>query len=331
MINSVFMNIQHQRIAWPTDDSFVVTDGGLETWLIFHRGVDLAAFAAYPLAVTADGRRLLDEYYEQYASIARSLGAALVLEAPTWRANPDWAATLGHDRSTLASLILASVDLVEDVRRRWSGAQPFMISGTVGPRGDGYRIDAKMDIDTAQDYHSFQIDCMATTTVDVVTALTMGYVEEAIGIARAAHRVGLPVVISFTLETDGRLPSGMSLQEAIETTDALTGGYPTHYMINCAHPTHFDHILGGHAPWAARIGGLRANASSLSHTELDEMLELDEGNIDQLAASYVALRCVLPALRVVGGCCGTDQRHVGAIANAVFSANERGDSPVSRT
>lgn len=302
------------RTPFPPADTVVVTDAGLETWLVFDRGIELEAFAAYPLVGTVEGRAVLTEYYEHYVSIAQAVGAAVVLEAPTWRANPDWAATLGHDRAELAKLIRSSVDVVEQVRSRWADEQPFLIGGAVGPRGDGYQIGDVMDAAAAAEYHSFQIGCLANTSIDVVTAMTMGYVEEAIGIARAAEAAGLPVVISFTLETDGRLPSGMSLAEAIAATDAATDEYPTHYMINCAHPTHFDHVLDGTAPWAARIGGVRANASTLSHAELDEMEHLDAGDPDDLAARYVGLRSVLPALQVIGGCCGTDHQHVAAIA-----------------
>jgi S-methylmethionine-dependent homocysteine/selenocysteine methylase len=310
------MNTHRQPTPWPDTDTVVVTDAGLETWLVFHHGVDLPAFAAYPLVATAEGRALLTEYYGYYADIARSIDAAVELEAPTWRANPDWAATLGHDRKALEGFISACVGVVDEVRGNWTADQPFLIGGTVGPRGDGYRIDSTMDADVATDYHTFHIDCMAVAGVDVVTALTMGYTNEAVGIVRAAEAAGLPVVVSYTLETDGRLPSGMSLAEAIEVTDAETAAYPQHYMINCAHPAHFAHVLDGAAPWAARIGGLRANASQLSHAELDEMVELDEGDPDDLAARYVALRSALPGLQVIGGCCGTDHRHVATIANA---------------
>lgn len=310
------MDTRRQLTAWPSTDTTVVTDAGLETWLVFHRGIDLPAFAAYPLVATAEGRAVLVEYYERYVAIAESIDAAVVLEAPTWRANPDWAATLGHDLTRLAELISASVDVVAGVRDRRTGTQPFLIGGTVGPRGDGYRIDSMMDAAAASDYHTFQIGCMASAGVDVVTALTMGYADEAVGIARAAEAAGLPVVISFTVETDGRLPSGMSLGDAIEATDEATGSYPTHYMINCAHPVHFEHLIDGDAPWAARLGGLRANASTLSHAELDEMVELDEGDPDDLADRYLGLRASLPGLHVIGGCCGTDDRHVAAIASA---------------
>jgi S-methylmethionine-dependent homocysteine/selenocysteine methylase len=304
------------RTQWPADGTTVVTDAGLETWLLFQRGIDLPAFAAYPLATTDIGRALLTEYLQHFAAIASATGAGVALDAATWRANPDWARVLGHDLDALGSHIDACVEVVADVRATWRDDQPFLINGPVGPRGDGYRFEDSMTPDTAAEYHWFQIDRMADAGVDVVTALTMGYVGEAAGVALAARNVGVPCVVSFTLETDGRLPTGMPLGEAIEATDAATGASPLHYMINCAHPTHFEHVLDPGTPWAHRIGGLRANASTLSHSELDEMVELDEGDPDDLARCYVALRDLLPNLHVVGGCCGTDHRHVAAIATA---------------
>ena len=294
----------------------LVTDGGLETWLVFHRGVDLPAFAAYPLLDTPEGRALLTEYYRSYAEIAAEVDAGVLLEAPTWRASPEWAATLGHDLDQLGAYLDAAIALMHDVRRDWSGSQPFLVSGTIGPRGDGYRVDTAMSPAESAEYHSFQIDRMAAAGVDLVTALTMGYVEEAAGVALAARGAGIPVVLSFTVETDGRLPSGITLGEAVVTTDEVTDGYPLHYMVNCAHPTHFDHVLTEPSEWVHRIGGIRANASTLSHAELDEMEVLDEGDPADLAARYVVLRDALPSLRVIGGCCGTDHRHVAAIASA---------------
>lgn len=295
-------------------DTVMVTDAGLETWLVFDHGMDLPAFAAYPLAASADGRARLEEYYRYYADIAASVGAGCVLEAATWRANPDWAATLGHDRDALAELIAANVEIVDGVRREWNRPEPFLVSAAIGPRGDGYVIDEVMTADAAAEYHGFQIGCVAATRADLVTAMTIGYVDEAIGIVRAARDQDMPVVISFTVETDGRLPSGTPLGEAIEAVDAATDGYALHFMINCAHPSHFDGVLDSSAPWSRRVRGIRANASTLSHAELDEMEVLDSGDPVDLAARYVRLRDSLPKLVVVGGCCGTDHRHVEQIA-----------------
>jgi homocysteine S-methyltransferase len=303
---------------FPADGTLTITDAGLETWLLFQRGVDLPAFAAYPLASTDAGRALLADYYDRYAAIADTHGAALVLETPTWRANPEWAATLGHDLDALAEHLSASVAVVDEACARSTSTQPCIRSGVLGPRGDGYVVGATMSAAEARAYHAFQIDHFAASGIDVVTALTIGYVDEAIGIVEAAADAGLPVVISFTVETDGTLPSGMALGAAIEATDAATDGYVTHYMVNCAHPTHFEGALRG--SWVERVGGVRANASTLSHAELDVMETLDDGDPDDLAGHYTELRSLLPNLRVVGGCCGTDDRHVAAIARVLASA-----------
>ena len=312
------------RTPFPSPDTLVVTDAGLETWLVFDRGVDLPAFAAYPLAATTEGRALLTEYYEHYVAIAEGVGAACLLEAPTWRANPDWAATLGHDRAQLADFIAAAVAVPDALRSGWTNSAPFLVGGVVGPRGDGYVIDHAMTPEASAEYHTFQIGCFAGTPVDVVTAMTICYADEAIGIVLAAREQELPVVVSFTVETDGRLPSGMALGEAIETTDAATDGYATHYMINCAHPAHFDAVLDPAAPWISRLRGIRANASMLSHVELDEMEVLDAGDPVDLAARYASLTAAMPGLQVIGGCCGTDHQHVEAIAQAVTDQRRAG-------
>ena len=144
----------------------------------------------------------------------------------------------------------------------------------------------------------------------------MNYAEEASGIARAAREAGMPVALSFTVETDGRLPTGQPLNEAIAQVDSETGAYPAYYMINCAHPTHFDTVLAPESEWINRIGGLRANASRMSHAELDEAEELDAGDPVELGQEYADLKRHLPNLTVLGGCCGTDHRHIEQIGLA---------------
>jgi len=240
----------------------------------------------------------------------------LILETPTWRASPDWAAEIGYSLDELEALNRKAVALMEELRAEYAGEQPIVISGCVGPQGDGYAPDSMLTPDAAEGYHAVQIGTFADTAADMVTAITMTYVEEAIGVARAAAAVGLPSAISFTLETDGRLPSGQALGEAIQQVDDATGGAPAYYMINCAHPTHFEHVLDPGAAWSERIHGLRTNASTKSHAELDEAEELDEGDPADLAARHGALRSRLPRVNVLGGCCGTDHRHVGAICDA---------------
>jgi homocysteine S-methyltransferase len=293
-----------------------VTDGGIETTLIYHRGLDLPAFAAFDLLKDEAGTRELRDYYRPYALLAREQGVGLVLESPTWRANPDWAAEIGYSLEELDAFNRKAIALMEEVRDEYAGRAPIVISGCVGPQGDGYSPETMLSAAQAEDYHSTQIGTFADTAADMVTAITMTYVEEAIGVARAAAAAGLPSAISFTLETDGRLPSGQALGDAIEQVDAETGSAPAYYMINCAHPTHFEAVLEAGAPWVARVGGLRTNASTKSHAELDEATELDEGDPDDLGARHAALKERLPAVNVLGGCCGTDDRHVAAICTA---------------
>jgi S-methylmethionine-dependent homocysteine/selenocysteine methylase len=294
-----------------------LTDGGIETTLIFLEGLELPDFAAFHLLKTPEGTAALRKYYRTYAAIAQKHGAGLVLESATWRANPDWAKRLGYSADELAAANRKSIELLEEIAREFENDQsPMVISGCVGPRGDGYVPGDAMSAEEAEAYHSEQIGVFAGTAADMVCAVTMNYANEATGIARAARKAGMPVALSFTVETDGKLPTGQSLESAIGEVDAATSGYPAYYMINCAHPTHFDFVLDSGSGWQKRIRGLRANASRRSHAELNEAPDLDAGNPEELGAQYAALRDRLPALNVMGGCCGTDHRHVESIAAA---------------
>ena len=307
--------MSHRTSLPQLEGDLFLTDGGIETSLIFHHGLDLPEFAAFVLLDDDEGLDQLRRYYEPYLALARDSGTGFVLESPTWRASPDWAARLGLSAEKLDSLNRRAIELMEELRGR-AGDVPVVISGCVGPHGDGYRPVELLSASAARDYHSTQIGTFADTTADMVTAITMTYADEAIGVAQAARDAGLPAVISFTLETDGRLPNGQGLGEAIDEVDDATGGAPSYYMINCAHPTHFEDVLATDEPWRDRIRGLRANASKMSHDELDEMEDLDDGDPGDLGARYAALRARLPHLNVLGGCCGTDHRHVAAIRDA---------------
>jgi homocysteine S-methyltransferase len=309
------MTNYRQRLPQLKEGTFL-TDGGMETTLIFDRGIDLPYFASFPLLDDEQGRRELTSYYESYLVIARRHKRGFILDTPTWRANLDWGEKLGYDREALRALNIRSVQFIAALRRKWErSTAPIILNGVIGPRGDAYQR-GRMDAAEAQRYHAFQIDAFAETEVDMVTALTLNTAEEAIGIARAAAAAGLPCVISFTVETDGRLANGMSLREAIETTDGETNDAPVYYMVNCAHPVHFEEVLEDGGAWVGRIGGVRANASTKSHAELDESVELDIGDPLDLGRRYRNLQAAYPRMRVLGGCCGTDHRHLEAICEA---------------
>ena len=292
-----------------------LTDSGMETTLIFLEGWDLPEFASCDLLRSEKGTQAVVDYYLRHLEIARKAGTGFILESPTWRASPDWGAKIGYSSEELQAINLKAVGLMAGIRDEHDSEDlPIVVSGCIGPRGDGYVVEEIMTADEARTYHRPQIKTYAMAGADMVTAITMTHTEEAIGVAAAARDNGLPVAISFTVETDGRLPSGETLEAAIERVECATEAYPAYYMINCAHPTHFDHMLENGAPWVSRIKGLRANASRCSHAELEAATELDAGDPVELGQQYGALYKAFPHITVMGGCCGTDHRHVEHIS-----------------
>ena len=298
-----------ENLSWLSAGSYV-SDGGLETDLIFNRGIDLPEFASFPLVEDDRGRGLLRDYYDGYAAVARRAGAGLTLESPTWRANPDWGARVGYDAAALDRVNRAAITFLDRLRESYADLEDVRIIGVVGPRGDGYVAGDRVDPDEAAGYHRGQVEAFAAAGVDVVAAYTITGPEEGMGIARAARQAGVPVLIGFTVETDGRLPDGTPLREAVALVEA--GDAPDGFIVNCAHPTHIEPALED-GDWLRRIVQVNPNASTLSHAELDAAEELDAGDLGLLTSSYDDLRARLPGLAVVGGCCGTDARHVAAL------------------
>ncbi|MDZ4139304.1 MAG: homocysteine S-methyltransferase family protein [Erythrobacter sp.] len=301
----------------PQLESIFLTDAGLETDIMFNHGIDLPSFASITLLASANGVSALESYFRGFLDLAARKKCGIVLESATWRASPDWAEPLGLTRQELGALNTAAIAMLKRLQKEYQAAVPaIVISGCIGPRGDGYDPGRIMGVEEARAYHAHQIELLASAHADQITAITMTNVPEAIGIALAASAVNVPVAISFTVETDGRLPTGEGLSEAIAAVDQATAEYPAYYMINCAHPSHFGSVLENGADWVRRIRGVRANASRCSHAELDVMTELDRGDADELATEYRELRQRFPQLTVLGGCCGTDLSHVAAIAEA---------------
>ena len=295
-----------------------LTDGGLETSLIFHQGFELPHFAAFDLLKNGQGRDGLRKYLIPFVQIAKDHGVGFLLDSATWRASSDWAERLGYTPEGLRHANRKAIELLEEIREEHETENTkLVINACVGPRGDGYSPDTLMSEDEAERYHSAQIEIFADTAADMISAITMTHAEEAIGITRAAQAAGMPVVISFTVETDGKLPTGQTLKDAIEQVDAATNNGPAYFMVNCAHTTHFEDALAAGEAWTQRIRGLRANASRLSHAELDEAVDLDDGNPDEFGIDHGEIHSVFSHMNVFGGCCGTDHRHVEKVCKAV--------------
>lgn len=297
------------------EDQLLLTDGGLETVMVFLEGLELPQFASFTLLDSDQGRAALDRYYTAFLDEAAAQGAGFVLDTATWRASAGWGHVMGINPDRMDAINREAVALALGLRSdRVGTAQTILINGVIGPHGDAYAPEQVLSADAAQAYHARQVEVLAGAGVDMICAMTISSTGEAIGIAQAAKAAGMSMVLSFTLETDGRLISGITLEEAIHRTDDATDGAPLWYGINCVHPDHFRHILNG--DWVERIGSVRANASRQSHAELDEAAELDAGDPAELARDYRHLLNVMPGLRVVGGCCGTDLRHIAAIGRS---------------
>jgi S-methylmethionine-dependent homocysteine/selenocysteine methylase len=295
-----------------------LTDGGIETQMIFEKGIDLPYFAAYLLLLEEKGLKALKEYLDGFLQAASKAEVGLILETPTWRASADWGEKLGHDALELARINREAVHLLrEQAESREQLKAPVVVSGCMGPRGDGYQAHILMTRQQAQEYHQRQVDALVEGGADQVSAMTMTYTEEAIGFCLAARKARVPLVLSFTVETDGLLPGGESLGSALQKVDEASQGYPAYYMVNCAHPTHMECALSQSGPWLERLGGIKPNASSKSHEELNNCKEIDHGDPEDLARRCVELRRRLPRLNVFGGCCGTHLKHFESMASAL--------------
>lgn len=313
-----------QNTNSPFVDGHYLTDGGLETTLVFHYGIELRHFAAFELLTHSEGRKTLQKYMTPYVDLARKYELNFVLDTPTWRANSDWGFKLGYSERELQQINRDAVAFAQEQKHAFSNSSTHIVlCGEVGPRGDGYVVEHLMTPAQAKKYHEPQIRALVEGGIDVINALTINYSNEGIGVVLAAKDHGVPVVISFTVETDGHLPGGETLKEAIEKTDRMTDGYTTHFMINCAHPEHFGHRLKESGDWKNRISGIRANASTKSHAELDESEILDTGDKCRLAGGFRELMQLLPGLKVIGGCCGSDHSHHEIICETLFSQRKR--------
>ena len=297
------------------DGSLYLTDAGLETDLMFNHGIELRGFASHTALSDPAAMAKVTRYFEGFLALAEELGAGFILDTLTWRTHPHFADEIGDTPAQLKAATERAVAYAAELRGRAGNTRPIVLNAVTGPRGDAYRAEAAVAADEAERYYTQQIGWIAGSDIDMYTALTFTQASEATGLVRAARAQRLPVVVSFTVETDGRLPDGQPLREAVEQVDSDTGGEVAYFMVNCAHPDHFAGALEG--DWARRIRGVRANASRCSHAELDEAPELDIGDPEEFGRLHAALLRRLPWLNVFGGCCGSDLRHVTSIAREI--------------
>ncbi|OMP88511.1 Methionine synthase [Diplodia seriata] len=293
-----------------------LSDGGLETTLLFKYGFDLPEFAAFPVLDSENGRTVLHELYAAYIKVTIKHKTGIVLGTPTWRASRPWIERLGFPVQKVAYTCSAAVDLLKALREELETADsPVVISGILGPLADAYKTNV-ITVESARDGLYDQVKALSDSGADMLGIATITETAEAIAAIQLAQEFGLPITVSFPVETDGRLLNGRSLSEAIAEVDTVTDGYAAYFGINCAHPLHFKAALGAmDLGIRRRIGVIRTNASAKSHAELDNSDSLDRGDPVELAGHHPELQELLPRLMVLGGCCGTDEEHMDAIAS----------------
>lgn len=290
-----------------------LSDGGLETWLIYTRNCQLTLFAAFPLLATPKGANHLQEYYNEYLEVAQELRMGLVLSTPTWRASTRWGEEMGFSQVEVDQFNVDAVKMLKCVKDISKDGPTVVVDGQIGPMEDGYKPEVKHSVQACKEYHIRQVAVLKDAGVDLVTAATLTNWEEATGITLAAKECKTPLAVGFTVELDGRLPSGDSLEDAVEKVDKMTGAYPSYYMVNCGHPDHIRKAMEKGGKWRERVMAFRVNASRKSHEELDRMETLDEGDVEELGRLTAELGKLMPRMVLMGGCCGTRAEHVRSI------------------
>jgi S-methylmethionine-dependent homocysteine/selenocysteine methylase len=300
-----------------------LADGGLETDLIFNKGVEIREFAAHTLLPDTAGREQLAAYFRPFLALANEHDAGFILDSQTWKAHLHWAEALGATEQELRAANRDSIAFIASLRDESADhMRPIVLNGIIGPTCDAYAPETQATAAEAERYHARQIGWLAESEVDLVTATTFPNADEAIGFVRAARDAGLPAVVSFTVETDAHLPTGLPLGDAIRRVDDATDGAAAYFTVNCAHPEHFFHVFDG-SDWTRRVRGLRCNASRRSHAELDACTVLDAGDPKEFGRQYRELLARMPWVNVLGGCCGSDLRHVAEVARAALPKRHR--------
>lgn len=295
----------------------VLGDSGLETTLIYDEGWELPCFATFPFMKSERGRQRLKQYWMDHIDFAEnSKCSSFLLGGIGWRCNRDWGTKLGYSQSALDEFIRLSVsDQIALRAEKETDRIKILLVGNMGGRGDGYKPESLMTSEEARDYHRHQISTYKALEIDVLLFNTVSYIDEALGVAEAAKCLDMPILLSFTLEMDGCLPSGQTLADAIRSIDTATNSYPIGYLINCVHPGQaLDHLLCYRSEaWTCRLLGVKGNASRKSHAELNDSLTLDRGDVEDFGECYRQLREVYPGMNIFGGCCGTDLDHLRSL------------------
>lgn len=300
-----------------------LTEGGSETEILYRHGFELPEFAMFPLLDDPRAAAAMRAMFCAQLDVAAEFGLSFLLSGLDYRASPDWGAKLGYSPAALAEANLAAIGFLREIAEGYHGQIPqLLIGGILGPRGDAYGLNRDITTESAEDYHAVQLETLKAAEVDFACALTFNNAPEAIGAARAASKIGVPLSISLTLDSTHRLKSGPSLAEAIAEIDAEAGEHaPDFYLLNCSHPLEYEPAIEP-GDWIARLRGVRPNASKMEKLALCKLGHLEAGDPVELGRQVRDLSERHPHMDVFGGCCGTGDRHLREIAKALVEPAE---------
>jgi len=307
------------------ENKFYLTEGGSETEILYKWSFELPEFAMFTLLDDPEADNVIRGMFRRYFDVAAEHGTAMLLNGHDYRASPDWGAKLGYSSEDLRNVQHRVIRFLDDLRAEYADrVSDVYIAACIGPRGDAYGTGGDISADESEDYHSVQLHNLDGTAADMAVAATFNNVPEAIGVIRAANSIGIPIGVSLTLTPEGRLRSGPSLREAIETIDEASGGGAVWFGTNCAHPVEFEPALADAGPWLERLRYIRPNAAKMDKIALCSLGHLEDGDPVELGQQMGEVARRFPRVDILGGCCGTDERHLSQIAqnvNAIRNPN----------
>ena len=301
------------------DGTYYLTEGGIETEIMYKYGFELPHFAMFPLLDNPEALTAMKGIWQRSLRAAADNGFNAIMNGVDYRASPDWGALLGYTPDGLASMQMRAIDFLRDVARDFEqDIDTIIISGTIGPRGDAYSRNETITADVAEEYHSVQLATLKKAGVDMAWAMTFNNIPEAVGTIRAAENTGIPIAMGLSLDSSSRLNSGPSMAEAVPEIDAQTNSAAAFFGLNCSHPLEFEPALDG-GEWMKRLRSIRPNASPMDKIALCKIGHLEDGDPDELAQQMLDVARRMPHMDIFGGCCGTDERHLSKIAATVKS------------
>lgn len=313
------MNVQSPLPIAGSGELFL-TEGGSETEIMYRHGFELPEFAMFTLLENPKAVPIMRDMFCAQLDVAAEFGLSFLLTGLDYRASPDWGAKLGYSAQGLADANISAIEFLRDIAQGYEDQIPrLLVGGILGPRGDAYDLNQNITAESAEDYHSVQLNTLKAAGVDFVSAQTFNNVPEAVGVCKAASKMGVALSVGLTLDSTCRLKSGPSLAEAITEIDALTGEQaPDFYLLNCSHPVEYEPALEN-ASWIKRLRGVRPNASKMEKLALCKLGHLEDGDPVELGAQLGDLSQRFPHMDIFGGCCGTGDSHLREIAKALKS------------